>query len=108
MARSCHAGSSGLRRGTARSVLHEPCRVIGSMLSQRPKPGYVFYSHNFVFKLKKFNITKFKAKKDDFILNIEIKQIYTMFIGRAVPCRGRLTRLTTGPRRVGQIGQCRA
>jgi hypothetical protein len=89
------------------SVLHGPCLAIGSMLSQRPKHGYVFYSHNFVLNYEN-NITKFKAKKDDFILNIEIKLIYTMFIGRVVPCRGGLIRLTTGPHRASQIGQCHA
>jgi hypothetical protein len=71
------------------SALDGSCRAVGpSGLSCRaglkPRHAFCFYFFllNLFINLKNFfNITKFKVKKDDITLNIEIKLFYTIFIG---------------------------
>jgi hypothetical protein len=44
---------------------------------------FLFFLLN-LFLIKKINITKFKVRKHDFTLNLEIKLFYTIFIREGV------------------------
>jgi hypothetical protein len=52
--------------------------------ARSPDMFFIFvFSPNFLIK-KLFNITKFKVRKHDFTLNIDLKLLYTILVGQVV------------------------
>jgi hypothetical protein len=59
-------------------------RVHHAGLARSPDMFFIFvFSPNFLIK-KLFNITKFKVRKHDFTLNIDLKLFYTILVGQVV------------------------